>query len=224
MAKGFERTGYGRRRDAGYPEHPDAPMLRKLGEIVSDLYMSTDERDRTRLWASASRLLAKSKADKERVAKIVLEKRVGALSQLVVELQALLHAPVKSAPGLASAPASPASAGDASTTPSATEPSSLGRSAEQAADSDAQASAPTESSAPTADQLKHALKAFRKRLKMTRLDDESKLGHRAMSGGRQSKIVAILPPREYPRAVWDELVRQGRLKNAGQGFYELVGG
>jgi hypothetical protein len=76
----------------------------------------------------------------------------------------------------------------------------------------------------TSDQIKHAMKAFRKRLKLTKLDDESKLGNRAMTGGRHSAVVAIMAPREYPRAVWDELVKQGKLKSSGGGFYELVDG
>ena len=70
-------------------------------------------------------------------------------------------------------------------------------------------------------QLKNALKAFKKRLKLTRLDDESRLGHGAMSIGGQSGIVAIPPPTRHPQAVWDELVRQGKLRRAGHGLYEL---
>jgi hypothetical protein len=65
------------------------------------------------------------------------------------------------------------------------------------------------------------MKAFKKRLKLTRLDDESRLGHGPMSSGGRSGIVAIPPPARYPQAVWDELVRQGRLRRAGQGLYEL---
>jgi len=69
------------------------------------------------------------------------------------------------------------------------------------------------------------MKAFRKRLKLTRLDEESKLGRmgNAMSGGKVSKIVAIMAPREYPAVVWEELARQGKLKSSGGSFYELVG-
>ena len=72
--------------------------------------------------------------------------------------------------------------------------------------------------------LKRAMKALRKRLKLTRLDDESKLGHRATSSGKQSQIVAIMPPYGYPQEIWDELVAQGKLKDSGRGFYELGDG
>jgi hypothetical protein len=75
---------------------------------------------------------------------------------------------------------------------------------------------------PSAEQLKQALKAFRKRLKLTRLDAESNLGGGPLSSGRNSGIVAIAPPQQFPQEVWDELVRQGKLKKAGRGTYELV--
>jgi hypothetical protein len=75
---------------------------------------------------------------------------------------------------------------------------------------------------PNSVQLKNALKAFKKRLKLTRLDDESRLGHGAMTTGGQSGIVAIVPPNQFPQAVWDELARQGKIRRAGMGTYELV--
>lgn len=71
------------------------------------------------------------------------------------------------------------------------------------------------------EQLKKAYQAFKKRLKLARLDDESRLGHRAMSTGGKSSIQAIQPPMQYPKAVWEELVRQGKLRSAGHGLYEL---
>jgi hypothetical protein len=74
----------------------------------------------------------------------------------------------------------------------------------------------------TKEQLKGALKAFKRRLKLTRLDVESQLSRNPLSTGRGSGIVAIVPPVDYPQAVWDELVRQNKLKKAGQGLYELV--
>jgi hypothetical protein len=69
--------------------------------------------------------------------------------------------------------------------------------------------------------LKRALKAFRKSLKVTRLDAESSIGGGPMSSGRASGILGMTPPSRYPREVWDELVRQGRLVDAKHGIYEL---
>ncbi len=70
---------------------------------------------------------------------------------------------------------------------------------------------------------KAALKAFRKRLKLMQLDDQSKIGRSPMSGGRPSGIMAITPPDQFPAAVWEELARQGKLKKAGANMYELRG-
>jgi hypothetical protein len=71
------------------------------------------------------------------------------------------------------------------------------------------------------DLLKRAMRAFRKRLGVTQLDDESTVGGGPMSGGRASGISGVSPPRDYPREIWLELARQGRLVNAGQGVFEL---
>ncbi len=71
------------------------------------------------------------------------------------------------------------------------------------------------------EELEKALKAFRKRLKVMRLAEESKLGGRQLTGGRKSEIDAILPPHEFPNEVWQALAREGKLKALGQGFYAL---
>ena len=68
--------------------------------------------------------------------------------------------------------------------------------------------------------LKRALKAFRKRLKLVRLDEESRIGG-AFSKGERSGIVSIEPPDSYPPDVWAELVRDGRLLDAGHRMLEL---
>jgi hypothetical protein len=73
-----------------------------------------------------------------------------------------------------------------------------------------------------AEVLKRAYKAFKKRLKLTALDDDSRLGKGPFSGGAKG-LCGITPPGEYPRAVWDELVRQGKLRDAGHGMYEMAG-
>jgi hypothetical protein len=71
------------------------------------------------------------------------------------------------------------------------------------------------------EELKAALKAFKKRLKLTCLDDQSRIGVGPMSSGRPSGIVAITPPDQFPPAVWEELARQGKLKPSGHGMYGL---
>ncbi|MHC5209321.1 MAG: hypothetical protein ACYTG2_01215 [Planctomycetota bacterium] len=68
--------------------------------------------------------------------------------------------------------------------------------------------------------LKRALKAFRKRLKIDRLDEESRIGG-AFSKGERSGLLGIQPPDSYGPDVWAELVRTGRLIDAGQGVLEL---
>ena len=69
--------------------------------------------------------------------------------------------------------------------------------------------------------LKQAMKAFKKRLKLTQLDEDSSLGGGPFSG-RKSQIVAIQAPNQYPRQVWEKLVEMGKLRRAGGGLYELV--
>lgn len=80
----------------------------------------------------------------------------------------------------------------------------------------------TPAAPPSPETLKAALKAFKKRMKFTQLDDESRIGRGPMSGGQKSSIAAITPPDQYPRAVWEELVRQGKLKSESHGMYSLV--
>ena len=90
-------------------------------------------------------------------------------------------------------------------------------------------SAPTHSSAdcapptaaPTPAELKTAYNAFKKRWKLTRLDYESRIGKSPLSSGNRNSIVGIAAPREYPKAIWEELVKQGRLKHAGSGLYSM---
>ena len=76
---------------------------------------------------------------------------------------------------------------------------------------------------PDAETCKRAMRAFRKRLALIRLDDESKISSRSpLSKGADRAVTnAIVPPNEWPEAVWQELARQGKLVHIGQGFYEL---
>jgi hypothetical protein len=75
----------------------------------------------------------------------------------------------------------------------------------------------------TDEELKRALKAFKKRLKLTQLDNDSTLGHSPLSGAG-SKVISIQPPSGFGKDVWEELADKGFLKRDGIGFFELVPG
>lgn len=74
----------------------------------------------------------------------------------------------------------------------------------------------------TKETLQRAMKALKKRLKLARLDDESRLGHDPMSKGGRSGIVGVKAPEQYPPEVWQALERQGRVRGLGHGVYEVV--
>ena len=75
----------------------------------------------------------------------------------------------------------------------------------------------------TPEELRKALKAIKKRIKMTQLDDDSKLGHSPLTKGA-ARIVSIQPPAGFGREIWEELADAGYLKRDGIGFYEIVAG
>src|SRR5258707_33857 len=56
----------------------------------------------------------------------------------------------------------------------------------------------------TDEELKQALKAFKKRLKFARLDDESGLSR---GGGKKSGIVGLSPPSRFPSWIYQSGVR-----------------
>ncbi|MFT3787599.1 MAG: hypothetical protein QM770_15770 [Tepidisphaeraceae bacterium] len=68
---------------------------------------------------------------------------------------------------------------------------------------------------------REALKAFKKKIKATQLDEDSKLGRSPLSGSGHERIVAIQPPSGFGRTVWETLATKGYLRRDG-GFYELV--
>ena len=70
--------------------------------------------------------------------------------------------------------------------------------------------------------LKRALKSYRKRLKLVRLDDESSSGRNPLSKGESSGITGVKAPEQYTRDIWDVLIAQGKLRDAGYGLLELA--
>ena len=75
--------------------------------------------------------------------------------------------------------------------------------------------------AVTDEEMKRAMKAFKRRLKLTALDDESRLGRSPMTGGGTSGIESIIPPREFRQEIWDALVASGKLSKEDDGFYRV---
>ena len=70
----------------------------------------------------------------------------------------------------------------------------------------------------TKEELAKAYQAFKKRLKLTQLDDESGLSR----GSKTSRVLGITPPYGFPPDVWEELVKQGKLKREGGGTYSVA--
>jgi hypothetical protein len=75
----------------------------------------------------------------------------------------------------------------------------------------------------TEEEQKKALKAFKKRLKLTQLEDDSRLGRSPLTGSK-TKVTAIQPPSGFGREIWQELADKGILKADGGGFFMLVDG
>lgn len=193
-----------------YYEHFDTISVQRLSTIVSEIYLAEANKP-VKLWEKAKTLLSRVAAEDPRVAEIVAKKDIQGLARLVNELAAGVKERKTSTP--TRAPHDNAGPGPA--VPSG-------------APSSAAAPAPVPPPSASADplepeNLKRAMKAFRKRLKLTRLDDESRLGRAGspMTGGKKSQVAAIMPPREFPKHVWEELTRQGKLKTSDGVFYAL---
>ena len=74
----------------------------------------------------------------------------------------------------------------------------------------------------TKEELLTALRALRKRIKLYRQDDESRLGGPNLSSGRTSAIVGVRLPDGFPAAIWTRLLEQGRIHSEGSGTYSIV--
>lgn len=215
MAK--DLSSYQQKIVGRYYDNRDTIMLDRLGQIVSDIYLSDSDKKTEKLWQSAATALEKVAANNAAARKVLADKNVEGLARLISELTvADKNKPAtgnqSSSAGAASAPKAltPAPAVAPATSPAPAVPVN--------ATTESPAVTPAE---PTTEQLKMAMKAFRKRLKLTKLDAESRVGRSPLSGGAKSGIVAIEGPRDFPLAVWEALANEGKLKRSGRGFYEL---
>ena len=192
-----------------YYEHHDTIQSNKLSQIVSDIWLAEPGTNTTKLWGKAQIALMRMGVDANRVAQVVGKRDVEELAALVKEVDA---------EGGAKPQAAEAQDGRGIPKAPGAVPVDDKRTVKQM---QAEKFAEGGHDSLDKDNLKRAMKAFRKKLKSMRRDDESRLGNRYTTYGKQSSIQAITPPNLYPTAVWEKLVEQGRLKSGGQGTYEL---
>lgn len=199
MSKGQNLSSYQQGIVKRYYNNLDTISLQKLGELVSDIAVCTDAKKIGDLWQRAHKALQKSPADQLKASRIVAERNVEALAKMVGELSNMK--PTGAPPPRAAVPA----------------PAPVATPAFPAA----AAAQPGQTVEITPEVLTRALAAFKKRLKLTQLEQDSKLGRSPLSSGK-ARVTAITPPREFPRAVWDELFAQNKIRPVGSGMFELV--
>jgi hypothetical protein len=208
MAKGQFLSGHQQGIVKRYYNNLDTISLQKLGELVSDIAVCTDAKKLGDLWQRVHKALQKSPADQLKASRIVAERNVELLAKLVGELSTMKPTDAARPPAGMRTPLVPVK-------PAVTVEAPTGGKPVEAV---AKAAPP---GTFTPELLAKALAAFKKRLKMNQLDEDSKLGRSPMSSTK-ARVTAITPPREYPRAVWDELFAQGKIRPVGGGMFELV--
>jgi hypothetical protein len=75
----------------------------------------------------------------------------------------------------------------------------------------------------TEEELRKAFKAFKKKMKLTQLEEDSRLGHSPLTGAK-TEIVSIQPPSGFGREIWEELADKGYLVRDGVGFFTVAPG
>ena len=198
MAKGRDLSASQSKIVKRYYDNMDTAMTQKLGEMVSDLYLAETPAKKKALWDRVVKALNNTDADPEHWQKIVNARDIEKLALFLGDLN-LGNYPKKPKPE------------------DRPKPMPIPTPAVVAA---AAASAPPaqEFDAPY---LRHAMNQFKRRVKLNKLDDESRIGRSPLTSGRGSGVVAITPPQEFPAAVWEHLAKQGRLKKAGSNMYSM---
>lgn len=86
MAKGQHLSHYQQGIVRRYYQNKETLANQKLGELVSELYLETNPKKSERLWQSTQTALLNAGATPSRVNKIVAEKNLKALAELVGEI------------------------------------------------------------------------------------------------------------------------------------------
>ncbi|MDX2114973.1 MAG: hypothetical protein SFZ24_05030 [Planctomycetota bacterium] len=82
MAKHQNLSAYQQGIVRRYYEHAEGVAAQKLAELVSELYLATDEKKAARLWKSAEAALAKTPVDAARAQAVVQSRDVRKLAEL----------------------------------------------------------------------------------------------------------------------------------------------
>ena len=210
-----------------YYQNQDTIQSTKLSEIVTELWLAEDEKAKTKLWGRAQVALMRLGVDATRVAKVVSDRDAEALAKLVQQAdqgkamgQAGVGKSASAAPGTVHRGARPSDDSEIKAIGARSMADQPGG-ARTISQMRAEKAAASGYDSLEEDNLKRALKAFRRKLKNYRRDDESRLGNRYVTSGRTSNISAIEPPHEFPTPVWEKLAELGRLKKTGGGTFEL---
>ncbi len=208
-----------------YYDNQDNILSTRLAELVSELWLAEDKKKQTALWGKAQVVLMKLGVDATRVGKVVKDRDLEALAKLAQQASAGGLAPAGKGSRGAAPGTVPRDSAKGATPVDGGEIKARG--AQSLADgrtvgqmrADAAAAGGYDSLEEA--NLKRALKAFRRKLKNYRRDDESRLSRGYTTAGKSSSITAVQPPKEFPSAVWDKLIESGRLKRSGGGTLEL---
>ncbi len=185
-------------------------VMNRLDELLTELDGALSTPRAPELWRNVHNLLKRTTADQMKVGRLIAERNL-------IGLRTMVQSGIgeqQRVPGL-SRPAQPAVPVQSAVVSEAV---AAAMSADQASSATAVL---TPAAPPSFAQLRDGLRAFKKKIKVSQLDSDSKLTNRALTGGSRGTIAAITPPSEFPRQVWEQLATEGKLKRAGHGMYAL---
>ena len=86
MAEDRDYTPYQKRVIRRYYDHKEDASTQRLSEIVSELYLCTSEKKAARLWEQAEKALRTAGANEVWLAKVVADKNVAGLAEIVSKI------------------------------------------------------------------------------------------------------------------------------------------
>lgn len=78
-----QRSSHQQKIIKNYYENRESIMLQNLGEVVSELYLASDDRRRGQLWKRAQNALENLKTPPDEIKRIIIARDIGALAKIV---------------------------------------------------------------------------------------------------------------------------------------------